>query len=418
MSTQTPSRMFTPRMHSVEKTLAAALLALVVFPSTSSAQDFSLRVADGNSALFQDFLPPVADAEALAGMKGGFYFGLDVTTTYDSNFFILQDYPESELVTDITPHLMYRSDPEGNALWSVEAEYAPVLHTYWNNSHLNGVDHAGSFALKYTGARTKATAFISYDEVSSADRLAGGFIEGSILNYGLTASYEVGPRTTLLGALTASQSDYDSGARSGSDIYTAQISGLWDATERIRLGPVLRYTYTESDQTGERDAIAALMNLRYKWGERIFFDVMAGLEWAKNSRQGGDWDIGPAGGLEAMYLINDRWTWKAGVHYSVVPSPVNLNYMAEDLSFETSLIRYFQRGSLEMGVGLSFTSYEPVGRIAINREDDDFFNAFITYRRKIFNERVMWTSSLRTAVNDGQKEWSQWQLSTGVSVEF
>lgn len=410
--------MFTPRMHSVEKTLAAGILALAVLPSTSFSEDFSLRVADGDRALFQDFLPPAADAEALAGMKGGFHFGLDVTTTYDSNFFILQDYPESELITDITPHMMYRSDPEGNALWSVEAEYAPVLHTYWNNSHLNGVDHSGAFTLKYSGARTKMDAFISYDEVSSADRLAGGFIEGSILNYGIKGSYEVGPRTTLLGALTASQSDYDSGARSGSDIYTAQLSGLWDATERIRLGPVLRYTYTEADQTGERKAIAALMNMRYKWHERIFFDAMFGLEWAENSRQNGGYDVGPAGGLEAMYVINDRWTWKGGIHYSVVPSPVNLNYMAEDLSFDTSLIRHFQQGSLEMGLGISFTNYDPVGLIVSNREDDDFFHAFITYRRKIFMDRVMWTSSLRAATNEGQKDWSQWQLSTGLSMEF
>lgn len=397
--------------------MGAALLALVVLPATSFSQDFSLRVADGDRALFQDFLP-AAPTESLGHMKGGFYLGLDATTTYDSNFFIRQDYPESELITDLTASLKYKSDPEGGARWSIEAEYSPTLHTYWNNSDLNGVDHSASLALNYHGVRSYATAYVSYEQVSSADRLAGGFIQGSILNYGITGGYELGPRTTLMGALTVSQSDYDSGARSGADVYTAQISGLWEATERIKIGPVLRYSYTESDQTGERDAIAALVNMRYKLHERIFFDASLGLEVAKNSRDSGDWDAGPAGSLEALYLISDRWTWKGGIHYSIVPSPVNLNFMAEDLSFETSLVRQFQRGSLEVGIGLGFTNYKAVGLTAGTRQDDDFLEGFITYRRKIFADRASWTSSLRMATNDGQKDWSQLQLSTGISVDF
>ncbi len=409
--------MFTPRSHSVETTLSAAVLALVVLPATSFSQDFSLRVADGNNALFQDFLPPAA-TETLGHIKGGFYLGVDATTTYDSNFFIRQDYPESELVTDFSADLKYKSDPEGGARWSIEANYNPTLHTYWNNSDLNGVDHAGSLALNFHGVRSYATAYVSYEEVSSADRLAGGFIQGSILNYGITGGYELGPRTTLLAALTASQSDYDAGARSGSDVYTAQLSGLWEATERIKIGPVLRYSYTESDQTGQRDAIAALVNLRYKLHERIFLDASLGAEVAKNSRDGDGWDVGPAGSLEALYLINDRWTWKGGIHYSVVPSPVNLNYMAEDLSFETSLVRQFVRGSLEVGIGFGFTNYEAVGLAATTRQDDNFLEGFITYRRKIFADRASWTTSVRGASNDGQKDWSQLQISTGISVDF
>ncbi|WP_035611269.1 hypothetical protein [Haloferula sp. BvORR071] len=401
----------------MERAVAAALLALVLLPTTSPAEDFSLRVADGNRALADEGFFP-SPVEALGGVKGGFYFGVEAEATYDSNFFITQDYPESEVTADLTPWITYRTDPEGGALWSFEARYAPTLHTYWNNSYLNGVDHSADMRLKFNGARTNVELFASYDEVSSADRLAGGFIEGSIFNYGIRGSYQVAPRTKLLAAWTASQSDYSSGARSGSDIYTSQISGLWDATERISIGPVLRHTLTRSDTTGERDAIATLVDLRYKWGERFFFDAAAGVEFAKNSRQGGGRDAGFTGGLDVQYVMNERWTWQGGVHYVTVPSPVNLNYMVEDLSFDTSVIRTFERGSLEFGLGFSFSQYEPVGLIAVNREDDDFLHAFVTYRRKIYNDRILWTSTLRVAENNGQKDYSQCQLSTGLSFEY
>ncbi len=407
--------MFTPPQHSRERSLVGVALASIALAAPSFAQDFALRVADGDRALVESFLPP---ADMLGGMKGGFYFGLDATATYDSNFFILQDYPESEFIVDVAPWVVYRSDPEGRAPFSFEARYSPVLHTYWNNSHLNGVDHTGSVEFNYTGSRTKVTAFASYDEVSSADRLSGSFIQGSILNYGIKGSYQLAPRTSLLAAWTASQSEYDSGGRSGADVYTTQISGLWDATERIRIGPALRHTLTESDQTGERDAIAALVKVRYQWGEKLFLDASGGVEFAKNSRLGGGRDAGLTGGLEAQYVLNERWTWKGAIRYANVPSPVNLNYLVDDLSFSTSLVRNFQRGSLEGGVGISFSEYEPVGAVTALRQDDEFLNAYLTYRRKIFSDRISWESSLRAATNDGQKDWSQWQISTGIGIQY
>jgi len=405
--------MFTPRLHS--SVLAVGAFAFATLATPSSAQDFALRVADGDRALFEGFLP---EAEAIGGLKGGFYFGLDATATYDSNFFIQQDYPESEFTTDLAPWALYRSDPEGGAPFSFEARYSPVFHAYWNNSDLNGIDHTGSVALKYSGARTMLTLFADYDQVSSADRISGGFIQGSILNYGIKGSYQLAARTALLAAWTASQSEYDAGARSGADVYTSQISGLWDATERIRIGPSLRHSLTQSDQTGERDAIAALVKLRYQWGERLFLNAAGGVEFAKNSRLGGGRDSGLTGGLEAQYVINERWTWKSSVQYATVPSPVNLNYLVKDLSFSTSLVRYFERASLEGGVGVSFSEYEAVGAVKVNREDDEFFNAFLTYRRKIFSDRITSETSIRTAVNNGQKDWSQWQISTGLRVEY
>jgi hypothetical protein len=413
-STQTPLRMFTPPMHSRKK-LAVVAAATAVFASQATAQDFALRLADGNQALFE----PFPTGETVAGpMKGGFYFGVYTSASYDSNFFLDDDYTESELTGTVAPWITYRTDPEGSAKYSFEAKYSPAFRAYWNNSDLNGVDHSGSLAFKYKGSRTTLTLFADYTEVSSADRLSGSFVQGSIFNYGIKGTYQVAPRTSLQAAWTASSSEYDSGGRSGADVYTTQIAGLWEATERIQIGPSLRYTLTESDNTGERDAIAALLKVRYQWGERFFFDAAAGVEFAKNSRQGGGRDAGPAGGLEVQYLISERWTWKGSVNYATVPSPVNANYVVDDFSLFTALVRHFDRGSLEAGVGISFSDYESVGAVTTFREDDQFFHAYLTYRRKLFQDRVSWESSLRYAANDGQKDWSQVQLTTGIGIEF
>jgi len=411
-STQTLHRMFTPPMDSMKKLASAVAMASAVLASQAAAQDFALRLADGDRALVEPFL---TEAQAV---KGGFYFGLDVSATYDSNFFLASDYTQSEFYGSIAPWAVYRTDPEGGAKYSFEARYSPVYQAYWNNSDLNGIDHTGNFSFKYHGSRTTLTVFADYSQVSTADRLSGTFVQGTILGYGIKGTYQLAPRTSLQAAWTASSSDYDTGGRSGADVNTAQIAGLWEATERIRIGPSLRYTVSESANTGERDAIAALLKVRYQWGERFFFDAFAGVEFAKNSRQGGDREAAPAGGLEAQYLISERWSWKGSIHYSTVPSPNSTNYVVNDLSFFTALVRQFDRSSLEGGLGISFTEYEAVGTVASVRDDDQFISAYLTYRRKLFSDRIGWASSVRYATNDGQKDWSQWQISTSVSVEY
>ncbi|QJE97056.1 hypothetical protein [Luteolibacter luteus] len=408
--------MVTPIMHSRKELSPVVVLASALLCSQGFAQDFALRLADGNQALFEPF--PIPDAVAVP-IKGGFDFGVYASATYDSNFYLDDDYTESEFYGAVSPWISYRSDPEGHARYSFEAKYSPTFLAYWNNSDLNGINQSGSVAFKYQGSRTTLTVFADYSEVSSADRLSGTFVEGSIFSYGIKGTYQIAPRTSLQAAWTASSSDYDSGGRSGADVYTTQLAGLWDATERIQIGPALRYTITESDNTGERDAIAALLKVRYQWGERFFFDASAGVEFAKNSRQGDDYEIGPAGSLEVQYLINERWTLKGSIGYATVPSPVNANYVVDDFSLFTALVRHFDRGgSLEAGIGISFSDYEAVGTVATLREDDQFFHAYLTYRRKLFLDRVSWESSLRYAANDGQKDWSQWQLTTGVGIEF
>lgn len=406
--------MFPPRLHPLKVRSAPVLLVIAGLAASSVAQDFSLRVGDGDRVLTDSLLP----AEALGNLKGGFYLGVDGSVTYDSNFFIDEDYTRSELTTAIAPWVVYRTDPEGGAEFSVEARYSPVFRTYLENSDLTGVDQTGSISLKYSGARTSVTIYADYAEVSMADRIASGFIQGSIFSYGINGSYQLAPRTALLASWSASKSDYDSGGRTGADVYTSEIVGLWDATERLRFGPALRHTLTESDSTGERDAIAVLVKTRYQWGEKIMLAASGGVEFSKNSRLGGGRESGLTGAFSVDYKLNERWTLRAAMRYATVPSPNNLNLLVNDLSFNTAIIRYFGPSSLEFGFGIGSSEYEEVGAIIAARQDDEYLSTYLAYRRKVFAERATFDASIRCSTNSGQKDWSQWQLSTGLSFEF
>lgn len=406
--------MFPPRLHQLTRRSVAILLAMAGQAIPSAAQDFSLRVSDGDRVLTDSLLPP----GSVGNLKGGLYLGVDGNVTYDSNFFIDQDYTRSELTTSIAPWVVYRTDPEGGAEFSFDARYSPVFRTYLENSDLTGVDHTGSISLKFAGARTNLAIHADYAEVSMADRIAGGFIQGSIFNYGINGSYQLAPRTSLLASWSASMSDYDSGGRTGADVYTSEIAGLWDATERFRFGPALRHSMTESDTTGERDAIAVLIKTRYQWGEKIILAASGGVEFAKNSRLGGGRESGLTGAFSADYKLSDDWTVRGAMRYATVPSPNNLNLLVNDLSFNASIVRYFGVSSLEFGFGFGTSEYEEVGRVLVSRQDDEYLSTYLAYRRKLFADRATFDASIRCSTNEGQKDWSQWQLSTGMSVDF
>jgi hypothetical protein len=394
--------------------LAAALAGAPFLASAQDQQDFTLRVSDGNRALTETFFPPL-DTGVL---KGGFDYGIGANVTYDSNFFLSDDYPKSELYSDISPWITYRTDPEGGAAFSFEAHYSPSYVAYVNNEDLNAFNQSGGASFTYAATRTTFTAYFDYAEVSMADRFVGGFIEGSIFSYGISGSYQLAPRTSILAGWSASQSDYSSGARSGADVYTTEVAGLWDATERLRIGPSVTYSTTESDTTGEREAIAVLVKSRYKWGERILLDAALGVEYADNSRSNDGWEPGFTGRISASYEFSELWSFRAGMRYSTVPSPNNLNYLVNDLSFTSAIVRNFDRSSLELGLGISFSDYEAVGVTAGARDDDEFMNAYLAYKRQLYSERLHFAAALRCARNQGQKDWSQWQLTTGITLDF
>lgn len=406
--------MSSPQLHS-PVSLACVAAALIAIPVPSVlAQDFTLRLGANG----RDPLAPFFPSEAVAGLKGGFYLGLVTNATYDSNFFLLDDNAQSELTTVVAPWAAYRSDPEGGARFSLQANYSPAYSAFAENSDLNDLDHSGGVALNYDGGRSSGSVYADYAEITAADRLAGGFVDASILNYGIKGSYEIGARTTVYASWDASRSDFQTAGRSGAEVYSGELAGLWEASERLRFGPAIRYSVVEADTFGTRDAVSLLLNARYKSGQRMTFAGFGGLEFEKNSRNGGDWEPAFIGALSADYRLSDRWSFQTAVRYATVPSPVTENYQVNDLSFTASLVRQFDRATLEMGLGVNFSDFEQVGIVAANQGDEEFRTAYLVYRRQLFSERLSFDSSIRFAVNDGQREWDQWQISTGLRFAY
>jgi hypothetical protein len=398
------------------------LAAMAGACGTAASQDFSLGVADSNPLGIGNFVPTrmqlVEDTGGIeSGIKGALGAAVGLETVYDSNFFQSESDTESELSIYLTPSLSYTTDPEGGARWTFSANYQPTFRAFLENSDLNDIDQSGDLQLSFEGARTTASIFARYNELSGTDRLTGNFTSGSLFSGGIRLSREIAARTSVNGGMSYSQSDYSSGGNEGSDSFSTYLGGLWDASDRTSVGSSLRYTRSESDNSGSRDSWALLGELRYRLGERIWLSASLGPQFSSDS-DSGDNTVNLSGDITSRYVINERWSWVSSLRTATIPSPRDVGYIVNNYSFSTSLEHQLLRATIIGGIAFNYSEYEEVGTTVVAREDEENLSLFLTYSRNFFSDRVTGSSTIRYSTNSGDTDWSQWLVSLGLSVPF
>lgn len=389
---------------------AALLLAAAALPLAGQVSGTA-----GQDALRTELLPGGLDAKYDGE---GFLFGLGVTGQYDSNLFLEEDDAESDFTIAASPWVNYRSAPPGGARFILDGRYAPFVRAFFNNTDLNTIDHSGNLGLSYEGAKLNLSVFGSYARFAQADRFAGGFVDTSTLSFGVAGSYAFSGKTSLDASWRAAMSEYESSSLASSDSYIAQATAFWQATPLVRVGPSLRHTELESRNNGLREAWAFLLRAQYELTGKVRLSADAGIELEENSRDGGGRGAQFIGGLDAYYEMDALWSFHAGAQYQTVASPNTQNYTISDFGTSFSVTRQLARGFLRGGVSASFSNYQPVGPVAVMRDDERAFGAFLSHRLALFEQRVNLDTSVRYSTNDGQQDWSRFQFSTGFNYTF
>ena len=398
--------------------MVAQSLCLLLWCS-SSAQFASIPSIGAAPFGLRGVLPSGDESgTAIEEVWDGLDVGIGMTALYDSNFFLSEKNPQNELVMHILPQIRYSSASDGGVPFSLTASYQPMIRSYLNNPDLDGVDHSGGISMQVCGAKTVLMAYMNYSSVSQTDRFTGSFVNGSLLDGGVRGTYQIAPRTSLYAIWGLSLSDYDSELLVGSESHTAEIGGFWSATELLSFGPSIRYMKQESDNTGTRESWALSLQARALMGARWQVQGTLGLQCAKNSRDGGATSLDPTGGLSASYAINERMAWKTSLTYSTISSPTEVNYIMNNLSLSTGLTRQLLRGSVSTGVEMNQSDYVKVGTTNTNPGSQDNLSVFLSYSRKCCVDRLDFNSTIRYVMNDGQRDWSQIQLSAGIHWIF
>jgi hypothetical protein len=257
-----------------------------------------------------------------------------------------------------------------------------------------------------------------YSELSGTDRLTNEFVTGRLLSLGGSGSYQIAPRTLISFSGTTVSSDYEDSNSVGSDIHTGRIGALWAATERLRVGPALRYIRSESDNTGSIDTWAGFLEGQYRVAQRIQLNASLGLDYTSAGREGGSGEFGLAGDLSAAYAIDERWSWQNSIRYVTVPSPTERNYIINNFGLSSQVTRQLLRASVSLGADMNVSDYERIDDEISALDTETNFGLYSNYSRQLFTERLDFQARARWAINDGREDWSQFQLSAGLTLSF
>jgi hypothetical protein len=398
------------------------LSGCVLLPPLATAQDFSLGLAGADRALDDGII--TADLRSLLDptmggrLKGVAGYSLSASVAYDSNVNLASRGAEEDDVSfSISPAAFYSTDPVGGARYVVEAYYGPSYQTYLSNNDFGRLNHRGGATFTMRGSRTSISSFINLAQSSGPDRLIESYSESTIYSGGASVSYELAPRTSIYGALSTAGSLYQTDER-GAESYSARLGAFWSATERIGIGPSVRYTRTESRLVGTRSALGGLFNVRYFATEKTNLSGSIGAESVENSRTGGSGDVKLTGGLQLSYAINEVWTSQASIRYANIPSPTFANYVINDLTLQVGVSRAMLRGGLNAGASYSLSDYERVGPTEAPRGNDENLSIFLSYSRPVFSDRIGLGTSVTYSTNSGGRDWSRWLVSAGLSVAF
>jgi hypothetical protein len=403
----------------------------------SSAQNFTTSSANlspfgVNGPLPFGEIPAFAEFGGDPVIKGGFAYGIGLDATYDSNVLLSEVDEERDFSLGLSPSVSYTSDPEGGAAVVVLANYEPSASISLSNSDYNSFDQTGNISIVVAGSRTSLSAFAGILQESGADSLASsqGFFTGTAVSLGLQGKYELAPRTTVRAGWSALITDYgdsegDSGSGKGSaegaDESTLFVSGLWAATERLSFGPRLSYSEESSDSVEDFTTWDLSMLGKYELSEKIRISASLGARYSDYSEDGRSEGFSPSGSLNAIYKIDDLWSWRTSIQSSLTPSPTDGAYAINGWSLSSLLNRQFLVGSAGFGVNLDFSNFDrvgPGGTFSATRDAQQNLGLLLNYRRPVFTDRVDFTTSLLYRHNFGDEEWSQVLLNAGLNVSF
>jgi hypothetical protein len=160
------------------------------------------------------------------------------------------------------------------------------------------------------------------------------------------------------------------------------------------------------------------MEAQYSVARRIQLLASLGLDYTTANRDGGNDEVGLAGDLSALYSINELWIWQNSIRYITIPSPTERNYIINNFGISSQLNRQLLRASVSIGLDMNISDYERIDATNSSLETDTNFGIFTSYTRTLLTERLDFQTRIRWATNNGQQDWSQFQVSAGITLNF
>ncbi|WP_411826056.1 hypothetical protein [Luteolibacter sp. AS25] len=185
--------------------------------------------------------------------------------------------------------------------WTFGARYTGDYEYYFENPDFSGFNQSLGLMANFEGSKLSATIGAGLTYQRGANRYVGvsNFVEQTSASVGGSASYQLGPRTSIRTTLTYTRVKSSGGDFEDTDSFGAELVGLFQYSAITEFGPGLRFGF-ESSGGNDRTAIGPTFNINYKLSEKIFLSSRIGLDFVDYSDEG-------SSGTDVSALLAVNW---------------------------------------------------------------------------------------------------------------
>lgn len=316
---------------------------------------------------------PTAAAPAAPAAKRKLGFRVTVQSTYDSNIFIQEKNPTSDLIFSVAPGMTVGvgdvTDRKGTfALFSYDA----TLYAFLDNPNLDTVNHDAALQVQWAGARLTLDSSLTFRDLTETDTELGQRIRRRIYDGRIRASYAWSAKTTLGAELNNTYTDYD--RQLDSEETSLALFGDYTLSQLTQVG--LGVTLGRQQVTGEQAQTyeQLLARLKYALASKVDFEMQAGGEVRQSG--GGGTRVTPVVQMEATWSPSPLWRVSLDGYRRVQPSISQSDSDATNTGLTASVFyKFLDRFEVGLTEGFERSDYGAVGGgSSVDRHDNYFMS--------------------------------------------
>jgi hypothetical protein len=269
--------------------------------------------------------------------------------------------------------------------WSYSANYGGGYSEYFENSELSGFNHNAGLAAAYDGGRFDASMNVGFGFGNGANRYYGAVVEELSVNYGLNASYQIGPKTSVTGSFSQSLTDATGENSVNTDSFTASAAAFWAYSPLTQFGPGISYSKMEGDSS--MDSVGVNFNVIHKLAQKLSLNSQVGMNFNDfDDGESSDPSLSAAVGMG--YRPSPLWGMSLSLFRGFQAKPTKSGGFDELTSISLGYNRNIRKFTLGLGASYSYNDAKTEGSRATDRPDAEYVNLNSSLSMPLFAGRA------------------------------
>ncbi len=351
---------------------------------------------------------------------GGFDFSLGLNSLFDTNITQASGNGPVEVESDwiITPSL-HASYLLGGSRFQLGARAGVEAPFYQDRDDFNATNYSLNAFGGYRSRKVVASFTTGISSNSGINRLTSGFTEQFSYNSGFLASYRFSGKTSLLASWDQRDIESRTSGFSDTSSLTAGLSGIWQATSRLSIGPGYRYGVRTGEDDEELTVVGPTLRLDYQLSTKVKLRSSFGLDRSDSPFSGSDTQ--PNWSLALDYRASARWGFNLTTIQDTQATFSQGGGFDQSTAYRLTYWRQIRRARLELG--LSYEDREPID-IPLNAaglRDTQYTTLSAALTLPVFKRQADLTFSVNwrdQSSSDDQYTWDGWQSGVGIKWQF